>query len=647
MDRPITVLTSWVLVLVLACGIAAWWPVLAVSENGKAKSHSSEPCTHLPDPPGKAKGIEKRCRPSGSSAGVARGDFNLDGIGDLAIGAPYEDTGGASDSGAVYVIYGAPSGLTAPATPTATLPGAQRWTQESIGVPGASEDGDLFGAALAAGDFNNDGYPDLAIGVPGEDVTLGGVAYTDTGSVVIIHGSVSGLATSGAGFQAATSLSPPQLTSVSGATCDYTVIVSDDCEVQLPLTPPLIGYDGFAISNARFGAALAWGDFDGDGQKDLAVGAPDAHYHRVTPGPFLLPVHDDTNDVGFAFVAYGKAGTPLAVSGRRAVLWQGRVDGDLAAYDEFATTLSAADFDNDGRHDLVVGVPSEDVLFSSGGVIANVAGAGEVDVFFGCASTLDKCSRTDTIHQGMSGVGSDPEAGDNFGAALATGDFDGDDRPDLAVGIPAENVGNLVDAGAVQIFYFLPGGFRANTQTWTQTSIFGSSPDPFQASPSEAGDQFGFSLAVGDFNGDNIKDLAIGVPYEDVVTNRTGSTTSVSDAGEVDVLYGWTEGLSTSPRNPQVFHQDTINIEDIAETGDRFGWALSAWNFGGSDNLPDLVISVPFEDLAATNCGAVAVIYSRLSNNGLASLGDQLWHQDSANVPGSCGHNDQIGRTVY
>jgi hypothetical protein len=144
-----------VLALSLTWGIAAWWPVSAQSEHGAAKSHSSEPCTRLPDPPGKAKGIEERCRPSGSSAGVARGDFNFDGVGDLAIGAPYEDTGGASDSGAVYVIYGTPGGLTAPATPTATLPGAERWTQESTGVPGASEDGDLFGASLAAGDFNN------------------------------------------------------------------------------------------------------------------------------------------------------------------------------------------------------------------------------------------------------------------------------------------------------------------------------------------------------------------------------------------------------------------------------------------------------------------------------------------------------------
>jgi hypothetical protein len=48
-----------------------------------------------------------------AAAAWRKGDFNGDGFADLAIGVPEEDTGGAEDAGAVNVIYGSASGLTA------------------------------------------------------------------------------------------------------------------------------------------------------------------------------------------------------------------------------------------------------------------------------------------------------------------------------------------------------------------------------------------------------------------------------------------------------------------------------------------------------------------------------------------------------
>jgi hypothetical protein len=69
----------------------------------------------------------------------------------------------------------------------------QTLTQDSPGVVGTAEPGDLFGAALARGiffnNFNGDSFTDLAIGASGEDVG----AAADAGAVNVQYGSAAGL----------------------------------------------------------------------------------------------------------------------------------------------------------------------------------------------------------------------------------------------------------------------------------------------------------------------------------------------------------------------------------------------------------------------------------------------------------------------
>ena len=237
-----------------------------------------------------------------TALGDLRGDFNGDGRDDLAVGVVGEDLGGASNAGAVNVLYGGPGGLSAT--------GDQFWRQNSTGVLGASEKDDSFGYALAAGDFNGDGRDDLAVGVSDED--LGGVATV--GAVNVLYGGAGGLSATG------------------------NQLWSQDSPGVLDTAEP----------SDRFGSTLAAGDLNGDGRDDLAIGTPS----------------DSAGDVccaGAVNVLYGGSGG-LSATGNQ--LWGQDSPGVLDAaepLDAFGGSLAAGDINGDGRDDLAVGVFSEDL----------------------------------------------------------------------------------------------------------------------------------------------------------------------------------------------------------------------------------------------------------------------------------------------
>src|SRR5439155_11277889 len=89
-----------------------------------------------------------------------------------------------TDAGAVIIYYGKASGLSqdTPQPQTLSLPLASRGGN-------LAQAGARFGSALAAGDFDGDGFTDLAVGVPFEDV---GTA-TDAGAIGVGRGSATGI----------------------------------------------------------------------------------------------------------------------------------------------------------------------------------------------------------------------------------------------------------------------------------------------------------------------------------------------------------------------------------------------------------------------------------------------------------------------
>jgi hypothetical protein len=181
---------------------------------------------------GAAPGVNGPTDDSGAAADLAaeslRADFNNDGFADLAVGTPYEDAGSIEDAGTVNVLYSGAGGLTGS--------GSQTLTQNTSGVGSTAEAFDSFGGALATGDFDHDGFVDLAVGAPGEDI---GSAF-GAGAVNVLYGGAAGL--TGSGSQTFT-----QNTSGVGGTAE--------------------AFDGVGFS-------LAAADFDHDGFADLAVGAP-------------------------------------------------------------------------------------------------------------------------------------------------------------------------------------------------------------------------------------------------------------------------------------------------------------------------------------------------------------------------------------
>jgi hypothetical protein len=79
----------------------------------------------------------------------------------------------------------------------------------------------------------------------------------------------------------------------------------------------------------------------------------------------------------------------------------------------------------------------------------------------------------------------------------------------LAIGVKWENIGSIVEAGAVNLIYGSASGLiTANNQFWDQDGTFASEDIKGDA---EAFDHFGQTLASADFNNDGYEDLAVGV----------------------------------------------------------------------------------------------------------------------------------------
>lgn len=402
------------------------------------------------------------------SAVAAAGDVDGDGVQDLLIGAFRE----ADDQGRVHVFSGATG------------------THIHTFAPPQAEPLVYFGYSVSgAGDVDGDGRADLLVGAygasPGPAPQGAGRAYLysgATGSVLLTLASPNpqesgafGIAVAGAG-------------DVDGDGQRDFIVGSQDRTGESPdwagrvyIMSGSAGVTLHTLASANeeyfggFGDAVAGvGDMDGDGVRDVLVGAPrenpsgspedagrayafsgatgtllytlvsPAEAHQAYFGMALHDLDDVDGDARADFVVGTNRASAYVFSGTDGhLLHTLSLAGEASSY--FGTAVgNADDVDGDGRHDVAIG----DHGWGRTMPFPTIPFAGRAHVFSGATGALlHTLTSPDLQSEGF------------FGYAVAgVGDVTGDGQPDLAVGAPQETEGDR--RGRVHLLEELPVGVQ-------------------------------------------------------------------------------------------------------------------------------------------------------------------------------------------
>jgi FG-GAP repeat protein len=355
--------------------------------------------------------------------------LNDDNHADLVIGVPSESVRGIADAGVIHVIFGSADGL-------GEGPEGLVLAQGQGGLPGAPQEDDRFGAALAVNPTvigYGEPRPSVAFGAPGADV--GG--RDDAGTAGII-------------------------------TFDRTAGTPAEAAAITQNSP---GIRGGAEAGDRFGTAVAL--FQGPGGFScevngvkgltLVVGAPGENLGSSRDAGMVHVVRDLATDSALTQNTPG-------------------VDSDAEGGDQFGASLALSSYcehDGPSHVKLAVGVPAED--------LGTARQAGMFHLFE--AEDLPFALRQRwSAAQDAADVAGAAETGDRFGAVLKFGStWLGSLGDPLVVGVPAEDIGPNPDAGGVQVF-------GDATRTPGTGDVFLTQQELGQRP--EAGDRFGTAVSA-------------------------------------------------------------------------------------------------------------------------------------------------------
>ncbi len=426
-------------------------------------------------------------------ATLVTGDFDGDGVDDVALGVPESDLN-KPQGGAVFIFKGSTTGL--PDAPTWVILGQSDTAQ--------------FGSVMAAGDLDGDGRADLAISAPGDDVTV-----ADSGAVYLF-----GIGPNG----------PRQL------------------------RPPLTG-----LGRGNFGAALAIGDVDADGDADLIVGSPGAD---IAPGGaftargvidiFLLQKDLPIPDLGSIRLSGYDLDADAGVR-RFSNLRAGRA-------------LIAKDFNGDSLVDLAILSSVNNSIGADGGNLARSMIAAQVHL--GRGSGPRRFEDTPDLYVLPSNTADGDEgnwrlgfiAGASGRPPLLVAAADRTDSPDLRANDAGMQGGSngggalLFDLSAATPSLAMPQQV-GRLQAWAR--VYGS----------QANIQAGRSFAIIDADGDGAQELVLGAPY----ASKVDGGTTTPNTGRLE-FFSLSRLSSGAVANRPDFVQPGLNRTDI------LGTAVESWN---------------------------------------------------------------------